>query len=634
MSDSESTDSGKPTMETSSKSSPMFPPELAAQFAEFLRLSISSALPKNPTEETKPHRPESLGDITVSPKLDGENYPLWANMIDRAIGGKGLTSHIDGLSNPPLRSDPSYQQWQQRDHCVFSWIINNISPDLVNEVSQYATAMDLWEGLAVTYGSGTDPFQIYDLHRQTSVIKQEGMSLEALWNKLQGLWISIDRRDPNPMEGEAASAIEKYGRIVQKQRLYQFITALDDKYDVVKKEIMRRDPLPTVRAAYGIVRRESNNNQILTKETGQPGIGTGLSAVDRGRSGQSPNVATNRPWSRRQDEDRSKLICSHCGGKKHTKEGCFLLVGYPDWWDDMKKARATKSATRNNGRAAVVVTDRVADAGKSAGNSNAEQLTDGGDRRNEETARASAVRVWDEGNIDGDSIWGKSSNPQYFAGRSPECAIIPPEPTASLDTLKTTPNPHIIRNKPIQFAISQKTPHFQPYSPNQPHLFAKIGKMTPEIPKLGFDPNIECKNQFQALALIGSVESRGKDSDWIFDCGATDTMSFDISDFIDVFAPRKKFVQTANGHLIPVQGTGTIKISPTLKISNCLYVPSLAHKLLSVSHVTKELQCELLMQPNLCVLQDLKTGSTVGHGTEQDGLYYVDKVAQHVFLSL
>ncbi|XP_042022888.1 uncharacterized protein LOC121770170 [Salvia splendens] len=128
--------------------------------------------------------------------------------MERAIKGNGLTSHIDRVTEPPPRSDPSYHKWQQRDHTVFNWIINNIEADLVNEVSQYATANDLWEGLAVTYGSGADPFQVYDLHRQTDAIKQEGMSLEALWQKLQGLWISIDRREPNPMEGEVASAIQ------------------------------------------------------------------------------------------------------------------------------------------------------------------------------------------------------------------------------------------------------------------------------------------------------------------------------------------------------------------------------------------------------------------------------------------
>ena len=62
-------------------------------------------------------------------------------------------------------------------------------------------------------------------------------------------------------------------------------------------------------------------------------------------------------------------MCSHCGGKKHTKEGCFLLVGYPEWWDDMKKQRAARAAVNRTGRAAITVADRATDAVRTTGNS-------------------------------------------------------------------------------------------------------------------------------------------------------------------------------------------------------------------------------------------------------------------------
>ncbi|XP_042008470.1 uncharacterized protein LOC121757058 [Salvia splendens] len=195
----------------------------------------------------------------------------------------------------------------------------------VNEVSQYATTRDLWEGLAVTYGSGTEPYQVYDLHRQTGAIKQDGAILEALWNRFQKLWISIGIHEPSPMEGEARTAIDKYNKIIQKQRLYQFVTALDDRFEAVKKEIIRRDPLPTARMAYGIVRRESTNENIMgrgnhSKDANHTGIGHGLAIVDRNRSGQPPN-ATNRTWQKKSEDNRSRLICTHCVGNKHTKEG-------------------------------------------------------------------------------------------------------------------------------------------------------------------------------------------------------------------------------------------------------------------------------------------------------------------------
>jgi hypothetical protein len=41
--------------------------------------------------------------------------------------------------------------------------------------------------------------------------------------------------------------------------------------------------------------------------------------------------------------------CTHCGNMKHTKETCFKLHGYPDWWHELKTKK-----TRESGRAALV----------------------------------------------------------------------------------------------------------------------------------------------------------------------------------------------------------------------------------------------------------------------------------------
>ncbi|GKC56599.1 retrovirus-related pol polyprotein from transposon TNT 1-94 [Tanacetum coccineum] len=75
-----------------------------------------------------------------------------------------------------------------------------------------------------------------------------------------------------------------------------------------------------------------------------------------------------------------------------------------------------------------------------------------------------------------------------------------------------------------------------------------------------------------------------------------------------------------------VKTGGTIEISPSIKLPNCLYVPSLSHKLLSISHVTKELNCSVLMHPTFCLLQDISLGHIIRRGTESEGLYYVDEV--------
>lgn len=119
------------------------------------------------------------------------------------------------------------------------------------------------------------------------------------------------------------------------------------------------------------------------------------------------------------------------------------------------------------------------------------------------------------------------------------------------------------------------------------------------------------------------------DKHWIFDCGATDTMTFELSDIVSRSKPKINHIKTADGGIAHVKGGGTIEISPTLKLSNCLYVPSLSHKLLSISHVTKELNCTVKLHPTFCILEDIRTGAVIGRGTERQGLYYVDEVTQH-----
>ncbi|XP_042059573.1 uncharacterized protein LOC121804074 [Salvia splendens] len=361
----------------------------ADQFAELLRLSMSHKSEKPPKQYPPDEpQPESLGDIKLVAKLDGDNYPLWARMMGRAIGGKSLTSHITGVSDPPSPTDPIYPKWQQRDHCCFNWIINNIDPSLVNQVSQYEATKDLWEGLAITYESGADPFQVSDLHRQAYGMKQGGMTLEALCNKFQDLWLSIDSRDPNPMD--TPSSIKNTTQSFKGTESTSFygLSTID------------------VRTAYGIIRREAVNARIRSSktETKDSEIGIGLSAVDRNRGFNQPKFQSNR-----KEEDKSKLTCTHCGGKKHTRDTCFLIHGYPEWWDEMKKARANRNSNRGGGggRAAIAVGERATYTETPSAGSVATPIATGEDRsRNGDekkaVASASVVRAWSEGYQDGD----------------------------------------------------------------------------------------------------------------------------------------------------------------------------------------------------------------------------------------
>ena len=68
-------------------------------------------------------------------------------------------------------------------------------------------------------------------------------------------------------------------------------------------------------------------------------------------------------------------------------------------------------------------------------------------------------------------------------------------------------------------------------------------------------------------------------------------------------------------------------LSPTLQLYNTLFVPSLSHKLLSVSQVTSDLNCNVLMYHTFCLLQDILTKEIIGRGTKRGRLYYMEDLS-------
>ena len=69
-----------------------------------------------------------------------------------------------------------------------------------------------------------------------------------------------------------------------------------------------------------------------------------------------------------------------------------------------------------------------------------------------------------------------------------------------------------------------------------------------------------------------------------------------------------------NGDQAPIISTGNLPLSPIISLKNVLGVPSCKVDLMSVSQVTRELNCSVTFSPQLCILQDLMTRMMIGLG--------------------
>ena len=214
------------------------------------------------------------------------------------------------------------------------------------------------------------------------------------------------------------------------------------------------------------------------------------------------------------EAEKDKLRCSHCNGNRHTKDTCFEIHGYPDWFLEKRKQSKTKSMKR-------------------------------------------PVQT------------KQTENPSSFA------ALTTSQEKSEPCQLDQTANP----------------------------------------------------SSATGNAGVGLSASTVHDTSWIIDSGATDHMTYNESLFENMTSPSKEKVITANGEATLVTGEGTIVLTPNLSLHKCLLVPALSNNLLSVSQITEELDCVVLMFSTFCLLQDIRTQAIIGHGTKRKGLYYIDDVA-------
>ena len=64
-------------------------------------------------------------------------------------------------------------------------------------------------------------------------------------------------------------------------------------------------------------------------------------------------------------------------------------------------------------------------------------------------------------------------------------------------------------------------------------------------------------------------------------------MTYDEKDLSQQSMPQRTSISNSSGKTYPVIGAGIVVLSPKIPLSNTLLVPSLSHKLLFVSQITK-----------------------------------------------
>lgn len=94
-------------------------------------------------------------------------------------------------------------------------------------------------------------------------------------------------------------------------------------------------------------------------------------------------------------------------------------------------------------------------------------------------------------------------------------------------------------------------------------------------------------------------------------------------------------VYLSRGEHLVASHIGPRSIAPHFILDNILHIPHLTYRLLSLSHLTCELDCMATFGPDVCVIytQDRTSRGLIGLGEVREGVYFLWHIAPSSFLS-
>lgn len=87
------------------------------------------------------HQDNSAFPVGIT--LDETNFSLWSQLMEMHIGARNKAGYLTGEMKKPTPGDPNLGTWITENHKVKSWLIDSMSPLLMQCFIRLPTAKDI-----------------------------------------------------------------------------------------------------------------------------------------------------------------------------------------------------------------------------------------------------------------------------------------------------------------------------------------------------------------------------------------------------------------------------------------------------------------------------------------------------------
>lgn len=155
-----------------------------------------------------------------------ENYTLWSRAMQLNLFTKNKLGFIDGsIKRDDFKEELEKKQWDRCNAMVISWIMSNVSKELVSDILFRSNAALVWSDLQERFDK-VNMSRIFHLHK-VIVSHSQGVSpVSVYYSWLKDLWDEFDSTVLHP-SCDCAKSMD-YTTSMVRQKLLQFLIGLND----------------------------------------------------------------------------------------------------------------------------------------------------------------------------------------------------------------------------------------------------------------------------------------------------------------------------------------------------------------------------------------------------------------------
>ncbi|KAL2895109.1 Retrovirus-related Pol polyprotein from transposon RE1 [Bienertia sinuspersici] len=259
----------------------------------------------DPTSPLFFHPFDGTNSVVVKKLQGSSNYRLWRRSLEISLAAKRKLGFVTG----GVKRDPTdiYKQ-ECLDTCnnmVISSILGSVFESIKKSVMFANSAELIWKQLEARF-SVSNGVRRYSLNKQLYETKQQGRLVSEYYTNMRSFWEELESLSVMHAITEINTEIRNYIRALYKfeeeEKLFQFLSGIDEAYGPQTSQILMKFVLPTVDEACNLIQQEDSQGWIF-----------------RGNQEDKNGLATLA--------SKSEFKCRNCGKTGQATEKCWACTG-------------------------------------------------------------------------------------------------------------------------------------------------------------------------------------------------------------------------------------------------------------------------------------------------------------------